>query len=75
VGGTRSFVRLCLGSLTCSVVASGGAALLHADEFASDGVKIRYVVEGKGEPVVLVHGLYSSAKMNWVMPGTVAELS
>jgi hypothetical protein len=57
------------------VVASGGAALLHAEEFASDGVKIHYVVEGKGEPAILVHGLYSCAKMNWVMPGTVTELA
>lgn len=68
-------MRLCLGSLTCSVVASGGGVLLHADEFTSSGVKIHYVVGGKGEPVILIHGLYSSAKMNWVMPGAVAELA
>ena len=68
-------MRLCLGSLTCSAVASGGGVLLHADEFTSGGVKIHYVVEGKGEPVILVHGLFSSAKMNWVMPGTEAELA
>jgi len=68
-------MRFGLASVTCSVMASGGAALLHAEEFTSDGVKIHYVVEGKGEPVILVHGLYSSAKMNWVMPGTVTELA
>jgi pimeloyl-ACP methyl ester carboxylesterase len=46
-----------------------------ADEFDSKGVKIHYVVEGKGEPVVLVHGLYSSAAMNWEAPGVVKLLA
>src|SRR5208283_284716 len=67
--------RLWLASLTCSAVASGGTAALHADEFASNGVKIHYVVKGQGEPVILVHGLYSSARMNWELPGTVAALT
>ena len=42
-------MRFGLASLTWSVVASGGTSLLHAEEFESDGVKIHYVVEGKGE--------------------------
>jgi pimeloyl-ACP methyl ester carboxylesterase len=46
-----------------------------AEEFNSDGVKIHYVVQGQGEPVILVHGLGSSAWMNWQMPGTVARLA
>jgi pimeloyl-ACP methyl ester carboxylesterase len=41
----------------------------------SNGVKIHYEVKSNGEPVILVHGLYSSAKANWVMPGTIAELA
>jgi pimeloyl-ACP methyl ester carboxylesterase len=47
----------------------------RADEFNSAGVKIHYTVEGKGEPVILIHGLYSSAAVNWQWPGTVAELA
>jgi pimeloyl-ACP methyl ester carboxylesterase len=39
------------------------------------GVKIHYIVEGKGEPVVLIHGLYSSAAVNWQMPGIISLLS
>ena len=35
----------------------------------SNGVKLSYVVAGKGEPVVLIHGLYSSSLMNWQLPG------
>ena len=68
-------MRIWLASLTCSVVASGGTAPLYAEEFTSNGVKIHYVVKGQGEPVILVHGLYSSAKMNWEMPGTLTELA
>lgn len=39
--------------------------LAHADEatFDSNGVKIRYVTEGEGEAVVLIHGWMSDATM------------
>ncbi len=39
----------------CSALVAGG---LFADDqfFQSDGVRIRYIVAGRGEPVVLVHG-------------------
>ena len=33
---------------------------LHS--FDAKGVKIHFLVEGKGEPVVLIHGLHSSAR-------------
>ena len=46
-----------------------------ADDFDSAGVKIHYTVQGKGEPVILIHGLYSNGKMNWDMPGTSALLA
>lgn len=35
----------------------------------ADGVKFAYYVEGRGEPVVLIHGLRSSASVNWSLPG------
>jgi pimeloyl-ACP methyl ester carboxylesterase len=47
----------------------------RADEFLSNGVKIHYECAEKGEPVILVHGLYSSAKMNWDLPGITAALA
>lgn len=47
----------------------------RGDDFDSAGVKIHYTVTGRGEPVILVHGLYSSAAMNWDLPGTTAELA
>jgi pimeloyl-ACP methyl ester carboxylesterase len=48
---------------------------IHSSSFDSAGVKIVYFEAGTGEPVVLVHGLYSSAKMNWIMPGTFKLLA
>jgi pimeloyl-ACP methyl ester carboxylesterase len=38
--------------------------------FDSNGVKIVYFVQGKGEPVILIHGWLSSAGINWSLPGT-----
>ena len=52
-----------------------GVTLLHADEFTSDGVKIHYLIEGKGEPVILIHGLYATATGNWQGPGIMPELA
>ena len=43
--------------------------------FDANGVKIWYFVQGKGEPVVLIHGWISSAAINWVVPGTSALLA
>jgi pimeloyl-ACP methyl ester carboxylesterase len=46
-----------------------------ADDFDSAGVKIHYAVQGKGEPVILIHGLYANGRMNWDAPGTTASLA
>jgi pimeloyl-ACP methyl ester carboxylesterase len=43
--------------------------------FRHDGVEIAYLDEGRGEPVVLVHGFASTAQVNWVHPGWVATLT
>jgi pimeloyl-ACP methyl ester carboxylesterase len=43
--------------------------------FDVQGVKIHYLVQGSGEPVVLIHGLDSSAGLNWILPGTMAYLA
>ena len=52
-----------------------GASSAMSGEFNSDGVKIHYDIFGKGEPVILIHGLYASAKTNWELPGVAAELA
>ena len=47
----------------------------RAADFDSSGVPIHYRVEGRGEPVVLIHGLHASAQMNWGAPGIIADLA
>lgn len=42
--------------------------------FDSNGVKIHYTDEGKGEPVILVHGFATQADVNWRMSGITDEL-
>jgi pimeloyl-ACP methyl ester carboxylesterase len=62
-------------SLMIVVIGAIGQA---ADDlyFDSDGVKIHYLIEGEGEPVILVHGFTSSLQQEWrrskVMP-TLSE--
>jgi pimeloyl-ACP methyl ester carboxylesterase len=43
--------------------------------FDSNGVSISYTVEGKGEPVVLIHGLFVNADLNWRLPGVIRTLA
>src|SRR5215208_3237134 len=34
--------------------------------FDSDGIPIAFSDEGKGEPILLIHGFASNARVNWV---------
>lgn len=43
--------------------------------FVSDGVKIDYVDEGEGEPILLIHGFASNATVNWRDPGWIEALT
>src|SRR5437879_4243175 len=61
--------------LNCAALVFMSGVVARGDEFSSDGVKIHYVTEGTGEPVILIHGLYSSAMMNWEFPGITKELA
>ncbi len=42
--------------------------------FSSDGLDIAYLDEGKGDPILLIHGFASSARVNWVDTGWVSTL-
>ncbi len=57
------------------VLAFVAAFHLHAATFNSNGVRIHYTDEGRGDPVVLLHGLHSSGDINWRMPGIIAHLT
>ena len=67
-------MNLTLVLLICLALA-GSVSVLRADEFLSNGVTIHYECAGQGEPVILIHGLYSSARINWIRPGTTAQLA
>lgn len=55
----------------------GVTAIASAQDqyFDSDGVQIRYVIEGEGEPLVLIHGFTASIETNWKLPGIFAPLA
>jgi pimeloyl-ACP methyl ester carboxylesterase len=45
-----------------------------SDVLAPDGVRIRYVADGVGYPVVLLHGISADAEMNWEWTGIAPAL-
>ena len=54
---------------------SGAAEWPKSGTFVAKGVKLHFVEAGRGEPVILVHGLYSSAFMNWQLTGVMSKLA
>lgn len=47
-----------------------------ADQFFdSQGVKIRYIEAGQGDPVILIHGFSSTADANWRQTGVFDKLA
>jgi pimeloyl-ACP methyl ester carboxylesterase len=69
-------------SLKCLLLAGfvlvwqvGAAREVESQMLDAGGVKIHYLVAGAGEPVVLIHGLYSSAQINWQLSGNLAALA
>ena len=54
-----------------------GACSVQAEDFFfnSAGVRIHYTVEGKGEPVVLIHGWGVDIEWCWAEPGTIKALA
>ncbi len=47
----------------------------QGESFDASGVRIHYITEGQGDPVVLIHGLHSSAMMNWGINGIIRDLA
>jgi pimeloyl-ACP methyl ester carboxylesterase len=42
---------------------------------ASDGVELAWRETGQGRPVILLHGLFSDANMNWIKFGTAERIA
>ncbi len=65
-------VLLCLGACGTRVVAEERPV----DQFFdSKGVKIRYQIQGQGEPLILLHGFTASIEGQWEAPGIRARLA
>ena len=56
-------------------IAPRSMAAPESQFFDAKGVKIHYLVQGTGEPVVLIHGMDSSARLNWELPGVMDALA
>jgi pimeloyl-ACP methyl ester carboxylesterase len=48
---------------------------VHVQTFDSDGVRLAFIDEGQGDPVLLIHGFASSVRTNWIEPGWVGLLT
>src|SRR5262245_46054618 len=53
----------------------GGSAAAQERHFDSAGVRIRYVDEGRGAPVVLIHGFTGTIERSWVNTGILPDLA
>jgi pimeloyl-ACP methyl ester carboxylesterase len=69
------FRRSVLG-ITAWFILLANAGLRAEDRFFdSKGVRIHYVVEGQGEPVLLVHGFAANIQFQWGLPGVLKALA
>jgi pimeloyl-ACP methyl ester carboxylesterase len=62
-------------ALGAFLVGAGRASAFEGRFFDSAGTRIRYIEEGQGEPVVLIHGYTSDTENQWVRPGVFAALA
>jgi len=68
-------MRFALASV-CVLLAAPHAAQVAQDKFFdSNGVQIRYVEQGAGDPVLLIHGYTRSLDTNWIDPGVFQDLA
>jgi pimeloyl-ACP methyl ester carboxylesterase len=59
-----------------ALVITATAAMAFEDKyFDSAGVNIRYVEQGVGEPIILLHGFTSNIERAWIDRGIFAELA
>lgn len=65
-----------LAAIAVLAPAVGAAQRIRSDSFVTpDSVRIRYLVQGSGTPVVLIHGFALSAELNWAVPGAMDSLA
>lgn len=58
------------------IVASLTSAQVPQDKwFDSNGVRLRYVEQGTGEPILLIHGYTQNIETNWLDTGVFQNLA
>lgn len=62
-------------ALVCGVLLFPCLSRGEEGSFDSKGVKIHYYIEGEGEPVLLIHGFATPAKLQWGTPGIIKGLA
>src|SRR5690349_10160902 len=62
-------------ALICGLFLLPGVGRAEEQSFNSNGVRIHYYVEGKGEPVLLIHGFAVNAQLQWGLPGIIKDLA
>jgi pimeloyl-ACP methyl ester carboxylesterase len=67
--------RSLYGIVILLLAACTAVAAPQQGSFLSNGVKIHYIEQGQGEPVLLIHGFSASAMANWVLPGVFGNLA
>ena len=69
-------VALFFVSLSLAARADDAKPQRPADQFFdSDGVRIHYIEQGEGEPVLLIHGFTANIQLQWVGPGVFPRLA
>lgn len=71
----RGTYSLIVALSVCLPASAGAQAPLQDRFFDSEGVRIRYVDTGRGEPLVLVHGNLSHIERQWVATGVLPALA
>src|SRR6266478_711867 len=64
-----------IAALWLTLLLAGTTAFAEDAFFVSGGVKLHYIVQGQGEPVILIHGFGANIEMNWVMTGVLPALT
>lgn len=71
--------RTALSILFCLLITAGSISAQEKPRdgyfTTKDGVKIHYIIQGKGTPVVLIHGYTGSAERNWFTNGVAQALA
>jgi pimeloyl-ACP methyl ester carboxylesterase len=74
--GIRSRLAFAACLLSSTFLSAQTPATAPPDQFFdSNGVRIRYIEQGQGTPIVLIHGYTGNLERHWMNPGVFAELA